>query len=315
MKRPSIHQLEVFCKVVQFSSMARAAEELRVAPSSVSMQIHELERRFRTPLLVRGPRRTVPTAAGTVLYNQALALLEGLDAVERQLTELSALESGTLRFATSRTIGAGAVRPVLQSFERAYPKVDVSYHIMASSQQAKTEVLEERAEFALVGRVGPDWPLDVKPLFEEPLVVALSPEHPLAGETRLTTASLAPHVLLLREPPVLGHERVMRLLEQAGVTPTIVELGSTEAIKAEALAGQGVAVLPRTTVADEVASGVLVRRSVEGFEPNRTVFLTSLPRTPLSPVAESFVCLIRQLCGGSDQPASEQSAGAGIKGS
>ena len=302
MKRPSIHQLEVFCRVVQLESMARAAEELRVTPSSVSMQVQELERRFRAPLLVRGPRRTAPTAAGAVLYTQALALLEGLDAVERQLSQLGALESGVLRFATSRTIGAGAVRLVLQSFERAHPDVDISYHVMASSQQAKTEVMAERAEFALVGRVGPDWPLDVRPLFEEPLVVALAPEHPLAREEKLTIESLAAHVLLLREPPVLGHTRVMRLLEQSGVRPTIVELGSTEAVKAEALAGRGVAVLPRTTIANEVASGALLPCSVAGFHPNRTVFLASLSKTPLSPIAESFVQAIRETCHGADQP-------------
>ena len=315
MKRPSIHQLEVFCRVVQLESMARAAEELRVTPSSVSMQVQELERRFCAPLLVRGPRRTVPTAAGAVLYSQALALLEGLDAVEHQLSRLGALESGVLRFATSRTIGAGAVRLVLQSFERAHPKVDISYHVMASSQQAKTEVMAERAEFALVGRVGPDWPLAVRPLFDEPLVAALAPEHPLAREEHLTTQSLGAHVLLLREPPVLGHAGVMRLLEQSGVAPTIVELGSTEAVKAEALAGRGVAVLPRTTIANEVASGALLSCSVAGFHPNRTVFVTSLSKTPLSPVAESFVQLIRETCRGAEVPDDGQPADAGIRSS
>jgi DNA-binding transcriptional LysR family regulator len=72
-KRPSIHQLEVFCRIVALESMARAAEELQVAPSSVSMQVQELERRYRTRLLVRGPRRTTPTAAGAALYAQVVA--------------------------------------------------------------------------------------------------------------------------------------------------------------------------------------------------------------------------------------------------
>jgi DNA-binding transcriptional LysR family regulator len=297
MKRPSIHQLEVFCKVVQFGSMARAAEDLQVSPSSVSMQIQELERRFRTPLLVRGPRRTVPTAGGIALYKHAQALLDGLNAVERELGELGSLKSGTLRFATSRTIGAGVVRPVLQLFERAHPQVDVSYHVMASSQQAQTEVLTERAEFAFVGRVGPDWHLDVRPLFHEPLLVVIAPSHPMASESGLTIDTLGGHTLLLREPPVLGHHEVLRLLEDAGATPTIVELGSTEAVKAEALAGNGVAILPRTTVAEDIASGALLRCCVEGFQPHRTVYVTSLSNTPLSPVAESFVRLARTVCG------------------
>jgi LysR family transcriptional regulator, low CO2-responsive transcriptional regulator len=300
-KRPSIHQLEVFCRIVQLESMARAAEELQVAPSSVSMQVQELERRYRTKLLVRGPRRTTPTPAGAALYKQVLALLQGLDAVEREIARLQHVERGTLRFASSRTIGAGLVRRVLQAFERAHPEVDISYSIMKSSQSAKAEVLEERAEFALVGRVGPGWPLEVKPLFQEAMVVAVAPDHPLAAEARPDVDALARHVLLLREPPVLGHKRILGMLEDAGVRPEICELGSTEAVKSEAVAGRGVAVLPRTTVADEIAAGTLRACEVAGFRPQRTVYLTWLSRTPLSPVAESFVRLVRGL-GEGDQP-------------
>ena len=292
MKRPSIHQLEVFCRIVQLESMARAAEELQVAPSSVSMQVQELERRYRTRLLVRGPRKTTPTAAGAALYAQVVALLQGLDAVEREIAQLQAGESGTLRFASSRTIGAGVVRRVLQGFECAHPEVDISYSIMKSSQSAKTEVVEERAEFALVGRVGPGWPLEVKPLFQEPLVVAVAPGHPFAAIAQPDVSTLARHTLLLREPPVLGHKRILGILENAGVRPEILELGSTEAVKSEAVAGRGVAVLPRTTVADEIEHGTLVACSVVGFRPFRTVYLTWLARTPLSPVAESFVRLV-----------------------
>jgi DNA-binding transcriptional LysR family regulator len=292
-KRPSIHQLEVFCRIVQLESMARAAEELQVAPSSVSMQIQELERRYRTRLLVRGPRKTTTTPAGAALYDRVVALLQSLDAAERDIAQLQEGESGTLRFASSRTIGAGVVRRVLQAFECAHPQVDISYSIMKSSQSAKAEVLEERAEFALVGRVGPGWPLEVKPLFQEPLVVAVGPGHPLAHVRQPTLERLAEHVLLLREPPVLGHKRILGILEDAGVTPKILELGSTEAVKSEAIAGNGVAVLPRTTVADEIATGMLLACSIAGFRPLRTVYLTWLPRTPLSPVAESFVRLVR----------------------
>lgn len=293
MKRPSIHQLEVFCRIVQLESMARAAEELKVAPSSVSMQVQELERRYRTRLLVRGPRRTTPTPAGAALYERVVALLQGLDAAERDIAQLQDGQSGTLRFASSRTIGAGVVRRVLQAFECAYPEVDISYSIMKSSQSAKAEVLEERAEFALVGRVGPGWPLEVKPLFKEPLVVAVAPGHPLARQTRPDLHTLAGHVLLLREPPVLGHKRVRGILEDAGFRPQVQELGSTEAVKSEAVAGHGVAVLPHTTVADEIAAGTLVACSVPGFQPFRTVYLTWLSRSPLSPVAEAFVRAVR----------------------
>ncbi len=65
------------------------------------------------------------------------------------------------------------------------------------------------------------------------------------------------------------------------------------------------------TVAGEVAGGALLRCSVAGFEPHRTVFLATLPRTPLSPVAASFVALMREQHA-SDEPV-DQLAAEGIK--
>ena len=92
---------------------------------------------------------------------------------------------------------------------------------------------------------------------------------------------------------MLGHDEIVRLLEEGGVTPTLEEFGSTEAIKAEAMDAVGVAVLPPTSIAHELASGVLVRRSVVGFEPRRTVFLAAPVRPPLSPVAQAFVRMVQ----------------------
>ena len=296
MRYPTIHQLEVFCRVVQLSSMARAAEELRVAPSSVSMQIHELEGRYGTQLLSRGARRTTPTTAGLVLYKRVRSLLDGLEAVSHEVKALNSGERGLLRFATSRTIGSAVVRPALQSYECAHPQVDISYHVMASSQKAKLEVLEERAEFALVGRVVSGGSVDAKPLLREPLVLATSPTHPLVGLAEVALADLAPYTLLLREPPVLGHANVVAMLERAGMTPSVREFGSTEALKAEAVSGHGIAVLPGTVVADDVARGELSTCAVDGFEPYRTVHVLSLPHTPLSPVATSFLKLVRATC-------------------
>jgi DNA-binding transcriptional LysR family regulator len=86
------------------------------------------------------------------------------------------------------------------------------------------------------------------------------------------------------------------MLERAGMTPSVREFGSTEALKAEAVSGHGIAVLPGTVVADDVARGELSTCAVDGFEPYRTVHVLSLPHTPLSPVATSFLKLVRATC-------------------
>ena len=294
MLRPSLHQLEIFCKVVQLRSMTRAAEELYLAPSSISMQLQDLEQKLGTPLLIHAGRRLEPTEAGSLLYRRALGVLASLDALERDLGELGALESGRLRLASSRTIGSHVVLPALQTFGRRHPRVDVEYHLVVSSQVAAAAVIDGRAEVALLGRVADQGILDVTPFLDEPLVLVVSPAHPLASAPTLSPRALDGHTVLLREQPVLSSAEIRARLAEAGARPVFRELSSTEAIKAGAVAGLGAAVLPETSIEAELKSGDLVARPTAAFAPRRTIHLAQRRHAPLSAAARAFLDLVRE---------------------
>jgi DNA-binding transcriptional LysR family regulator len=290
---PSLHQLEIFCHVVRFRSMARAAELLMVTPSSISMQIQQLERRFGTTLVVRSARGTVPTSTGQAVYDFASELFDRFDTLQREIASKGMLESGLLRIASGHTIGTSVIRPALQTFSGEHPEIEVSHFMLSNSERAKTEVLEGRAEIALIGRVDPDWPVDAEPLVDEPLLITMSPEHPLASLEAPRAQDLAGFPILLRRKYVLGSEQVVDALARLGVRPEVTELGSTEAVKAYARDGKGIAILPATVVTDDVTAGTLVARTFSDFSPRRTVYLARLPKTPLTVCAEAFVELIR----------------------
>jgi DNA-binding transcriptional LysR family regulator len=290
---PSLHQLEIFCHVVRFRSMARAAELLMVTPSSISMQVQQLERRFGTVLLVRSARGTVPTANGQAIYEFATELFEGLEALQRDVASLGHLESGVLRIASGHTIGTSVIRPALQWFSGEHPEIEVSHYMLSNSERAKTEVLEGRAEIALVGRFEPEWPVDAAPLVDEPLLITMAPNHPLAALESPKASDLADFPLLLRRNYVLGHHQIVSALGRLGIHPTVEDVGSTEAVKTRAKSGTGIAILPATVVAQEVAAGTLISQSFEDFAPSRTVYLLRLPNTPLSVCAEAFLSVVR----------------------
>lgn len=290
---PSLHQLEIFCHVVRFQSMARAAELLMVTPSSVSMQIQQLERRFGTTLVVRSARGTMPTATGQAVYDFAAELFDRFDALQRDIASMGMLEFGLLRIASGHTIGTSIIRPALQTFTGEHPEIEVSHFMLSNSERAKTEVLEGRAEIALIGRVSPEWPVDAEPLVDEPLMITMSPGHPLAAIAAPRAADLAGFPILLRRNYVLGSDQVLDSLAHLGVRPEVVELGSTEAVKAHARDGRGIAILPETVVADDVKAGTLIAQTFSDFTPRRTVYVARLPKTPLSACADAFLQLVR----------------------
>lgn len=65
------HHLFYFWRVVRLGGVSRACEELRLAPSTVSAQLHHLEEQMGEKLLVRAGRRVVPTEVGGMVYRYA----------------------------------------------------------------------------------------------------------------------------------------------------------------------------------------------------------------------------------------------------
>jgi DNA-binding transcriptional LysR family regulator len=84
-------------------------------------------------------------------------------------------------------------------------------------------------------------------------------------------------------------------LERAGVSPpTLMNLGSTEALTQAVLARIGVAWVPRVSVLRELGRGELVRVLVSAVSVRRTHSLVQWKGTRLAPVAAAFVDLVRK---------------------
>ena len=298
MRRPSVHQLEIFCHVVRLGSMARAAEVLDLAPPSVSMQLQQLQRCWGVPLLERVGRGVSPTAAGRLLYERARTVLDCLDGIQRDLEELTAGEAGLLKFASSRTIGSYLVPLILRTYERRYPRIDVDYHIVASSERVELTVLERQAEFGLAARVKHTASLAAERLLDEELLVVTAPEHPLSRLRSPTTEHLTRYPLLVREEHVLASDYIRARLEPFPVSPHLVEFESTEAIKEQVLSAAGVAVLPESSIRGELANGSLIAHRLPDFQPRRPVNLVYPREARLSAAARAFFLLAHSMANG-----------------
>lgn len=82
-----LHQLCIFCSVVEHSSSTRAAEALFMTQPAVSLQIQALERSLQVKLLERVNQQLIMTEAGRALYQCALPMLNAKTEAERVLAE------------------------------------------------------------------------------------------------------------------------------------------------------------------------------------------------------------------------------------
>jgi DNA-binding transcriptional LysR family regulator len=162
--------LHTFVAVCEAGTLSRAAPRVNRSQSAVSMQVQRLEEQLGLPLLVRGPRRVQPTAAGAdfLVYARRLLRLseEALASVCRPE------EAGQVRLGVPDDYAAYLLPPVLSQFAREHPTVSVEL-ACEPSRLLVPAMAAGRLDLAIVTR-RPDQPFQV--LRRERLVWAAAPD-------------------------------------------------------------------------------------------------------------------------------------------
>ncbi|MDD3134690.1 MAG: LysR family transcriptional regulator, partial [Synergistales bacterium] len=122
----TLFQLNTFCCVVEEGSFRSAAERLFVSQPSVSQHIASLESHFGVRLFNRQKRRIRLTPEGRLLYTTAKEILGSLEDVKDRITNLQAMETGTLKLGCSPFASASLLPGVLRAFDGSFPSIRIS---------------------------------------------------------------------------------------------------------------------------------------------------------------------------------------------
>lgn len=117
--------VETFLAVARHRSFRRGADSLGVTPSAVSQTIRALEARIGAALFIRTTRSVGLTEAGQRFFEGAAPAFDELVAASQRAQGLGRTPSGLLRIAVPRGVMPLIVEPVILSFCRAYPEVEL----------------------------------------------------------------------------------------------------------------------------------------------------------------------------------------------
>jgi DNA-binding transcriptional LysR family regulator len=123
--RPDIAELTFFTTVASLRSFRKAADELRVSPSTLSHAVRRLEERMGVRLLNRTTRSVAPTEAGEALLEKTLPLLQGLRGALAEVAEGGGPPRGSLRINTNIVGARVLLRDVVPVFRMRCPNVHV----------------------------------------------------------------------------------------------------------------------------------------------------------------------------------------------
>ena len=121
--RPALSDLAAFAAIVSHRSFRKAADELGVAPSTLSHMMRTLEANMSVRLLHRTTRSVSPTEAGERLVARLQPLLRDLDLALAEVDDFRDSPGGTLRINTSEIAARLLLQQVVPTFLTRHPQM------------------------------------------------------------------------------------------------------------------------------------------------------------------------------------------------
>src|SRR6267378_3002772 len=234
--------LDVFRTVVRSGGVTRAGERLHRVPSTITTRVKNLEEELGVALFLRQGKRMQLSPAGKILLNYADRLLALSGEVRDALHETE--PRGTLRLGSMESTAAVRLPAPLSKFHQCFPNVSLELSI-GDPRHLANQVLAGELDAALVAEPVSNPTLASLAVYKEELVIVARAGHP-----RITSPKdVINGTLLAFHPGCPYRKRLEDWFTRSNVSPkSVIELVSYHAILGCAVAGMGVAVMPRSVL-------------------------------------------------------------------
>ncbi|WP_212960098.1 LysR family transcriptional regulator [Cohnella xylanilytica] len=268
-----LRQLQYFVHVARMQHVTKAAEELHVAQSAVSRQIHRLEEELGVRLFMQRGRNVQLTPVGQLFLKRAEGILEDLDRAVNEIHEFLDPEVGEIRLGFPHSLGIHLIPQVIAEFRAKHPNVKFRFR-QGMFPSLIRDVLEAEVDLAFISPM-PDKTDQVcgEVVLTENLFAILPANHPLAKEAEIDLAQLKDDTFVLFRNGYSLRPIVWEACRAAGFIPKIgFEGEETDTIRGLVAAGMGVSLLPEMALSHtSTFMPAIVRLKEPGV--NRTIAL------------------------------------------
>lgn len=292
-------RLRVFHAVAKHLSFTRAAEELYLTQPAVTFQIRQLEEHFNTRLFDRHHNRISLTEAGETVFNYAERILELYRETEKTIGEMTGETRGIVKLGASTTIGEYLLPPILSRYHEKFPKVQIRLTVDNTSLVVR-KVEDATIDMGMVEGPVSNKNITVARCFEDELVVIFAPGHPFESLEKLTLAKLKEYPFVSREEGSGTRMVITNHLSNAGLAydqlDMILELGTTESVKAAVEGGVGFGIVSTVALRKELLLKSLLVHRIHGLKLNRQLNFVFQKQKFRSKAVEEFLSFAKQQC-------------------
>ncbi len=253
----NLQDLRYLLAVTEHQHFGRAARACAISQPTLSVQIRKLEDLLGVTLFERSSKTVKPTAACERLIGHARTAVAEAEAILSVARTLRDPLSGRFRLGIIPTLAPYLLPLVFAPLRDALPGLDIEpWEDQTTALLDRLRSHELDAALLATEVDGPD--LTSQPLFAEPFLAALPPDHALVGQEVVDEADLAPDILVLadghclREQTLLacGHRGAIGGALRASSLPTLLNMVA---------AGYGTTLIPGLAAGAAQDAGIVLR--------------------------------------------------------
>jgi LysR family transcriptional regulator, hydrogen peroxide-inducible genes activator len=253
----NLRDLRYLLAVAEHENFGRAAKACGISQPTLSVQVRKLEELLGIALFERTSKTVVPTAACEQLIGHARAAVAEAEAILAVARSMRDPLAGRFRLGIIPTLAPYLLPLVFAPLREALPALEVEpWEDQTTALLERLRTHELDAALLATEVDGPD--LASQPLFAEPFLAALPPEHPLAEREVVAEADLARDILVLADGHCLrgqalaacGHSGALGGALRASSLPTLLNMVA---------AGYGTTLIPGLAVGAAQDAGIVLR--------------------------------------------------------
>lgn len=285
-----IHELRhirAFLKIAETRNFTRAANDLHLSQSALTVQVQQLEASLGVQLFDRNKRGVTLTAAGRDVFGPMQRLFNDAQAIVDHARDLSSVSTGFVALAALPTVCAGVLPELVRGFIEMYPGIRVQISDVIA-ERVREAVLKREVDFGIGTQTGRDADLRATPLFQDHLVVFVPAGHPLSAKPKITLREATEYDLILPRRDSSVREAVEAIAyRERFALETRYETNFMPSALAFVRAGLGIAILPDSAAGPNTAD--FLRIPLSNRYSARRIDLLQRKDSTLSPAAESLI--------------------------
>ena len=235
-----LRHLEYVQMVAKLNNVTRAAEQLHVSQSTVTLAIQKLEENLGLQLFDRSQKQFSLTPEGHVFLLNISEILNKLQDTISDMNKYRQLQKGTLNVGIPPMIGSFLFPEILAGFKIRYPNLQLS--IFEEGSINIRQLLEKgELDLGIVNLYHPSPALETLKMAREEFVVCLPSNHSLAENAVISFGQLRNEPFILFKEGAYNRELILQECEKCGFTPNII-LSSDQIETIKSLVAKGIGI-------------------------------------------------------------------------